>query len=85
MSDPQTLRIELELARGVEPISGQVRGDEEPARAFAGVLELIALLDSARAASGPDDRVTPGGQQPWSEPSAPSTCSASLPAGAPGL
>jgi hypothetical protein len=59
MPDDDVTRLELELLRGVEPISGQIRIDDGPEREFIGVLELITLLDEARApasdgASGTD-------------------------------
>jgi hypothetical protein len=49
MRDLDTTRVELELIRDCEPISGRVQVVGEAARQFAGVLELIAVLDRARA------------------------------------
>jgi hypothetical protein len=49
MTDPEIAHLELDLERGVEPITGQLRTDHTPARPFAGMLELIALLDRERA------------------------------------
>jgi len=40
--------VEVELASGLEPISGHVRLPDAAARSFSGVLELINLLDEAR-------------------------------------
>jgi hypothetical protein len=49
MVEPEIVHLELDVERGVEPISGQLRTDHAPARSFAGMLELIALLDRERA------------------------------------
>jgi hypothetical protein len=55
MSDPEIAHLELDIARGIEPISGHLRAPDAPALPFAGVLELIMLLDAARAASSDGD------------------------------
>jgi hypothetical protein len=52
--DPR--RVVLELLPGPGPIAGAVRAGEGPKQAFRGWLELCALLDRARAASGEPDR-----------------------------
>jgi hypothetical protein len=54
MTDPEIAHLELDIERGVEPISGQLRTNHAPARPFAGMLELFALLDRERASQ--DDR-----------------------------
>ena len=47
--DPRpVVRLELELDRGLEPISGRVRTADNPTQSFSGVLDLINLLDHAR-------------------------------------
>jgi hypothetical protein len=45
-------RLIVELEPG-EPISGWVEGEGVPRRRFDGLLELIALLESARALTDP--------------------------------
>jgi hypothetical protein len=57
-ADADIARLELELSRHVEPISGRVRILRQPAREFAGMLELMALLDEARAS--PQDEPSDG-------------------------
>jgi hypothetical protein len=47
----EVARVELELERGVEPISGRVRIEGVPDRTFAGMLELMGLLDDVRGTS----------------------------------
>jgi hypothetical protein len=54
MGDSEIAHFELDVALGVEPISGQLRTADAPPRRFAGVLELMTLLDQARA-GGQDD------------------------------
>lgn len=44
------LRIVLELDLGVDPISGRIRADGEPA-AFDGWLQLVAALEAMRTAA----------------------------------
>ncbi|HKE64708.1 MAG TPA: hypothetical protein VKB59_08660 [Micromonosporaceae bacterium] len=48
MTTHDVVRVEVELASSLEPISGQVRFPDADARSFSGVLELINLLDEAR-------------------------------------
>jgi hypothetical protein len=52
---PTVLILELDV--GAEPVSGTVRCGAGSPRRFAGVLELLRLVDDARAAaaSAPDD------------------------------
>jgi hypothetical protein len=49
--DALSRKLIVELEPG-EPISGWVVGDSPPRRRFDGLLELIALLESARATGG---------------------------------
>jgi hypothetical protein len=49
VTDPEIAHLELDIERGVEPIRGELRADQAPARPFVGLLELIAMLDQARA------------------------------------
>jgi hypothetical protein len=55
MTEPDIAHIELDVERGVDPISGQLRAADGRDRTFAGMLELIALLDRARATRGDED------------------------------
>jgi len=55
MRSPGVTRLELDLRRAVEPISGHVRIAGREEQEFAGMLELMALLDDARAATPPDE------------------------------
>jgi hypothetical protein len=59
VTDHETAHVELDLAQGVEPISGRLRAGGVPARSFSGVLELIALLDDARMSPGDTGRPQP--------------------------
>ena len=60
MAIHEVVRVEIELASDLEPISGQVRMPDARARSFTGVLELINLLDEARAQPGAEDSDAPG-------------------------
>ena len=46
-------RIELDLVAGVEPIQGCARGADGVEHAFTGWLELVEMLDRARAGRSP--------------------------------
>jgi len=48
MGDREVAHLQLELEREVEPITGRVRVDGADERRFAGMLELMRLLDEAR-------------------------------------
>ncbi len=61
----EVTRLQLELERDVEPIRGRLWIADQPAREFAGMLELMTLLDAVRArrihASNPTcDAARPG-------------------------
>jgi hypothetical protein len=49
----EPLRLTVELDRDAEPPSGWVEDEHGERRAFAGLLELISLLDSS---TGPQQR-----------------------------
>jgi glutathione S-transferase len=55
VADAPTLRLDVALELGAEPIRGTVHDGLLPARTFAGWLELMSALDAARAqaAAGP--------------------------------
>jgi hypothetical protein len=54
----EVTRIALELERDVEPIRGRVLIADQPAREFAGMLELMTLLDAVRASRIPEGNAT---------------------------
>jgi hypothetical protein len=59
MTTDDVVRVEVELALGLEPISGQVRMPGAVVRSFSGVLDLINLLDRARGQPAGDDCAPP--------------------------
>lgn len=59
---PQRVRLTLRLDVATEPISGLLEDDCGHARDFAGLLELVSALDSARSAVAPSPH--PGGASP---------------------
>ena len=46
--EPRTLRVELELEVGADPIRGLLRNASGVETAFLGWLELIQMVDQAR-------------------------------------
>jgi hypothetical protein len=52
-SDPAPDRVWIEIDPAREPIAGVVHHGTEPARPFAGWLELVALLEAERGATKP--------------------------------
>ena len=54
----EVTRVALELERDVEPIRGRLCIADQPAREFAGMLELMTLLDAVRASRIPDGNAT---------------------------
>ncbi len=46
--DVEPLRISLEIERRAEPITGRLTLEGDGPRGFAGMLELIALIDGRR-------------------------------------
>jgi hypothetical protein len=48
---PRTLRVELDLELGTEPLSGVVRDGSGAETPFRGWLELIQLVDRLRSTS----------------------------------
>jgi hypothetical protein len=59
------LRVQLELRRGVEPIEGRLIDDHGEVVSFTGWLELMSVLEAARA--GTPRRLDPGSPSPQSE------------------
>jgi len=51
----QTLRIELDLVMGREPICGRVRDAEGGEHLFTGWLELIQMLEHVRVGQRPGE------------------------------
>jgi hypothetical protein len=52
VSDECSIRIEIDITAGVEPVAGRLRTGSHPEVPFTGVLELITLIDQARACAG---------------------------------
>jgi hypothetical protein len=50
--EPTDDRVWVEIDASSEPIAGIVRRGADPARPFAGWLELVALLESERRTGG---------------------------------
>jgi hypothetical protein len=63
------LRVQLELRRGVEPIEGRLIDDHDEVVSFTGWLELMSVLEAARA--GPPRRLDPESPSPQSPESGP--------------
>ena len=55
----ETLRVVLDLVADAEPIQGRARGADGVEYAFAGWLELVGILDRARASQPPRSCETP--------------------------
>jgi hypothetical protein len=53
------LSLQVDLDRGVEPISGMLRDEGGTAHRFSGVLGLIALLDEVRSTAPPAPSAPP--------------------------
>jgi hypothetical protein len=57
----RTIRVDLDLGPGVEPIGGQVRDDHGVAHPFSGWLDLIQLLERVRINGAPGaSELSPG-------------------------
>jgi len=54
MDEPSPRRVVVVLDPGPGPISGRLELPDAPPRAFAGWLELCAVLDEARGAGAPE-------------------------------
>ena len=61
-TNPVPDRVWIEIDPAAEPIAGVMHHGSEPARPFAGWLELVALLESERG--GPGAAPQPPAEQP---------------------
>jgi hypothetical protein len=52
VANDEITRVELDITRGSQPISGHLRTGQAAPRSFSGLLELMRLLDDARAELG---------------------------------
>jgi len=50
-SSPAIVNIELAVQVGSDPIAGELRGQEAPARRFVGWVALVRLLEEAVSAA----------------------------------